>query len=178
MRRGSLLLALFLAGAFFAPRLAAAGDLQWAARSHGGSSPPHQSWPGGGSSGHHIGSPRGHESSHHDWHGRSHRFEHGSRFAFRSKRHGFSFGLHASESGSSFGAAGPPPWGAAGPPPFAAGRGPVVLISTPFFCHPHGTGFTDESEFVRHLHEQHGLPERRALASCREVGGKLFFFGF
>jgi hypothetical protein len=120
-----------------------------------------------------------HGGTHHDRHDRSHVLEHGSGFRFRSQPHGFfSFGFHGHESGSSFGAAGPPPWGAAGPPPFAPGRAPVVFISTPFFCHPHGLGFTNESEFVQHLYEGHRIPAHRALASCSEVGGKLFFFGF
>ena len=161
-----------------------AGELRW-----GGKPLPRESFRTGQSSPAEAGSHQGwhsgrhhgtHEGLHHDRHHRSHSFEHRQGFRFHGRTHGFSFGLHAHESGSgsSFGAAGPPPWGAAGPSPFAAGRAPVVFISTPFFCYPHGLGFTSEAELVEHLVEVHGLAEQSALAACRPVGGKLFFFGF
>ena len=82
--------------------------------------------------------------------------------------------------GNRFGPAGPPPFGAPGPTPFGSANPPVVVISSPFFCFPHGLGFTDQAVFVDHLHQLHRVPPRSALSFCRPVGGgsRLIFFGF
>jgi hypothetical protein len=56
----------------------------------------------------------------------------------------------------------------------------VVVISSPFFCFPHRLGFTDQALFIDHLYQDHRIPPRRALSSCRSIAGglRLIFFGF
>jgi hypothetical protein len=105
-------------------------------------------------------------------------------FAFRY--FGFSGGGFAFDD--SFGPAGPPPLGAPGPPPlgaperlpFAPSPSPPVVISSPFFCFPHGLGFTDQALFLDHLQHFHGILPKNALAFCLPVGGGIrwIFFGF
>jgi hypothetical protein len=55
---------------------------------------------------------------------------------------------------------------------------PATIIAAPFFCYLDGLGFTDQAEFVRHLHEVHGVPFTSALSFCEVVGGRYMFFGF
>jgi len=106
-------------------------------------------------------------------------------FAFRS----FGFSRRGFAVNEVFGAAGPPPLGAPGPPPLGAPERlpfaplpapPVVVISSPFFCFPHGVGFTDQALFLDHLQRFHGIPAKNALAFCLPVGGGIrwIFFGF
>ena len=136
---------------------------------------------------HHFGPfvPFGHERhfDHEQFFGPHHHFGQ-DRFAFHS--FGFSGGGFFFDNG--FGPAGPPPLGAPGPPPLGApGRvpfiplgPPVVVISSPFFCFPHGLGFTDQTLFLDHLRQFHGIPSSNALSRCMPIGGGLrwIFFGF
>jgi hypothetical protein len=62
--------------------------------------------------------------------------------------------------------------------PLFLGGSPVDVIDAPFFCWLDGFGFTDQAEFVRHLHEAHGVPLASALSFCELVGGRVVFFGF
>jgi hypothetical protein len=107
-----------------------------------------------------------------------------SGFAFHSfgfSSGGFAFGNHFGPAGPPpLGAPGPPPLGAPGPAPFGPVGPPIVVISSPFFCFPHGLGFTDQPLFLDHLQRFHGIPPRSALSCCRPIGGGLrwIFFGF
>lgn len=78
------------------------------------------------------------------------------------------------------GAPGLPPLGAPGPAPFPSPGQPTVVISSPFFCYPHGLGFTDQSQFLDHLQQFHGILPRRAFSFCTPVtnGSRWIFFGF
>jgi hypothetical protein len=93
--------------------------------------------------------------------GRSARFRGSGGFGFRERGGGW-----------------PRFWGERGSVPLDAQGRPVVLISSPFFCFPHGLGFPSREEFFAHLFSVHRLSEERALAGSHWVGGKLFFFGF
>ncbi len=147
---------------------------------------------------HHFGPfvPFGHEQhfAHEQFFGSHHHFD-GPGFAFHSFGFPGEFGFHSfGFSGRSFffsdrfgpagppplGAPGPPPLGAPGPAPFGFVGPPVVVISSPFFCFPHGLGFTDQTLFLDHLQRFHGIPPRSALSSCRPIGGgsRWIFFGF
>jgi len=116
-------------------------------------------------------------------------------FAFRSfgfpeefAFHSFGFSGRSFFFGDRFGPVGPPPLGAPGPPPLGAPGPapfgpvgpPVVVISSPFFCFPHGLGFTDQALFLDHLQRFHGIPPRSAFSFCRPIGGgsRWIFFGF
>lgn len=128
---------------------------------------------------HHFGPfvPFGHEQhfGHEQFSGLHHHCG-GCGFGFRS----FGFSGRSFFFGHRFGPAGPPPLGAPGPTPFGSANPPVVVISSPFFCFPHGLGFTDQAVFVDHLHQLHRVPPRSALSFCWPVGGgsRLIFFGF
>jgi len=116
-----------------------------------------------------------------------HRHFDGPGFAFRSfgfpeefAFHSFGFSGRSFFFGDRFGPAGPPPLGAPGPAPFGPVGPPVVVISSPFFCFPHGLGFTDQTLFFDHLQQFHGILPRSALSFCRPIGGgsRWIFFGF
>ncbi len=124
-----------------------------------------------------------------------HRHFDGPGFAFRSfgfpeefAFHSFGFSGRSFFFGDRFGPVGPPPLGAPGPPPLGAPGPapfgpvgpPVVVISSPFFCFPHGLGFTDQALFLDHLQRFHGIPPRSAFSFCRPIGGgsRWIFFGF
>lgn len=126
---------------------------------------------------------------------RFHHFPHGQFFALPPHfgQGGFAFHSFGFSSGgfafdNRFGPAGPPPFGAPGPPPLGAPgplpfvplRPPPVVISSPFFCFPHGLGFTDQALFLDHLQQFHGIPPKNAFSSCIPVGGGLrwIFLGF
>jgi hypothetical protein len=51
-------------------------------------------------------------------------------------------------------------------------------IKTPYFCWVDQIGFTDESRFVHHLHEVHGVPLDQALAASEQIGERYVFFGY
>lgn len=63
--------------------------------------------------------------------------------------------------------------------PFAFRAGPpVVIIKDPFFCFPHGLGFTAQDAFLTHLQDLHGISARRAPAYLIRTGPRLIFLGF
>jgi len=138
---------------------------------------------GGHAGGFHGGSGHFDHFQHEQFFGPHHHFGQ-DRFAF----HSFGFSGGGFFFDNRFGPAGPPPLGAPGPPPLGApGRvpfiplgPPVVVISSPFFCFPHGLGFTDQTLFLDHLRQFHGIPSSNALSRCMPIGGGLrwIFFGF
>ena len=63
--------------------------------------------------------------------------------------------------------------------PFAFRVGPpVAIIKDPFFCFPHGLGFTEQDTFFIHLHNLHGISPEHASFSLIQTGGRLIFLGF
>jgi len=130
---------------------------------HGGHFGGHRGGHGGHFGGH-FGGHRGGHGGHfgHFPHGRTfhhpggfpHKFGHGGFFSYH---HGF---------GRSFA-------------PFAFRAGPpIAIIKDPFFCFPHGLGFTEQDTFVTHLHTLHGISPGRAAFSLIQTGGRLIFLGF
>ncbi len=141
---------------------------------------------GGHAGGFHGGSGHFDHFQHEQFFGPHHHFD-GPGFAFHSFGfpgefgfHSFGFSGRSFFFGDRFGPAGPPPLGAPGPAPFDPVGPPVVVISSPFFCFPHGLGFTDQTLFFDHLQQFHGILPRSALSFCRPIGGGLrwIFFGF
>lgn len=74
-----------------------------------------------------------------------------------------------------------PPYGDGGGffSPFALRAGPpVAIIRDPFFCFPHGLGFTAQDAFLAHLQDFHGISAGHAPAYLIQTGPRLLFLGF
>jgi hypothetical protein len=52
------------------------------------------------------------------------------------------------------------------------------MITAPYYCWVDGIGFSDEGRFAHHLHEVHGVPLDKALASSELLDGHYVFFGY
>jgi hypothetical protein len=62
---------------------------------------------------------------------------------------------------------------------YAFGQRPAPsMITDPYYCWIDGIGFSSEERFARHLHEVHGVPLDKALASSELVDGHYVFFGY
>ena len=55
---------------------------------------------------------------------------------------------------------------------------PVVIITDPFFCFPHGLGFVAQDVFFSHLETVHGLSASQTSAFLLQTGPRLLFLGF
>lgn len=63
--------------------------------------------------------------------------------------------------------------------PFAFRAGPpVAIIKDPFFCFPHGLGFTDQNAFFAHLQDLHGISPGHAPAHLIQTGERFIFLDF
>lgn len=63
--------------------------------------------------------------------------------------------------------------------PFAFRAGPpVAIIKDPFFCFPHGLGFTAHDAFLAHLQDVHGISAGHVPAYLIQTGPRLIFLGF
>ena len=54
----------------------------------------------------------------------------------------------------------------------------TVVISSPFFCHPHSLGFVTQAGFLDHLHGVHRISLDSGLSFCDRTGSSCAFLGY